>query len=262
MIRIWDNIPGYRADIGDFEPTITPYVLKDGLYHSAVLICPGGGYAGRAYHEGEPIAGWLNSLGINAFVLNYRVAPYRYPYPQMDAAGAIRLIRKNCDEYKIFSDKVGILGFSAGGHLAAFTAVNNKLDVLTVDDDKCKLPYRPDFFILGYPVITMNDYTHNGSRLNLLGNDPDTELLRLCSIELNVNENTPPAFIWHTADDASVHVNNSLYLAAALTKCKIPYELHILQSGRHGLGIKYEVPDVRIWMNLCEKWLIRNNITG
>lgn len=261
MIRLWDKIPGYKVE-EPFEPTMTPYLLKDQIKHSAVLVCPGGGYAGRAYHEGEPIAAWLNSIGISVFVLNYRVAPYRYPCPQMDAVRAMQLIRQHSDKYSVYPDKIGILGFSAGGHLAAFTAIHNHVVELTFDDETGAQSYRPDFMILGYPVITMGNGTHQGSKKNLLGEQPDPALMELCCLENNVASDTPPAFIWHTAEDASVPVENSLMLASSLSKYKVPFQLHIFQTGRHGLGIKYEVPETRNWLFLCEQWLIQNGYTG
>jgi acetyl esterase/lipase len=263
MRKLWiDQIPGLLPD--DTEgPFLDPYILQDGHDHAAVIICPGGGYAGRAYHEGEPVAGWLNSIGISALVLQYRVKPYQYPYPQMDAARAVQVVRYYSENHHIDKEKIGVLGFSAGGHLAAFTAVHHSLDrVVDSDDDIGAVSSRPDFMILGYPVITMEEHAHGGSRKNLLGDNPDTTLTDICSIEKNVNGTTPPAFIWHTADDASVPVENSILLARALSQHAVPFEFHVFESGRHGLGIKYETPDVRSWMGLCEKWLIRNKFTG
>ncbi|NLY98593.1 MAG: alpha/beta hydrolase [Clostridiaceae bacterium] len=259
-MKLWDKIPGLIE--GDqFEPAITPYIIKDNTKHSGVVVCPGGGYVGRAYHEGEPVACWLNSIGINAFVLDYRTAPYRYPYPQMDAVRAIQLVRRHAEEFGTNKDKIGILGFSAGGHLAAFVTVH-RLKELSLDDEIGKIDCRPNFCILGYPVILMDRLGHAGSKRNLLGDNPDPTLTELCSLEKQVTPDTPPVFLWHTAEDAGVPVENSLFFAAALSRYKIPFECHIFQKGRHGLGIKYEVPEVRTWMDLCEKWLIQNGFTG
>ncbi|HBN82863.1 MAG TPA: alpha/beta hydrolase [Clostridiales bacterium] len=260
-MKLWDKIPGQK-DGDEFQPTVTPYLLKDNMNHSAVLVCPGGGYHAKAYHEGPPIAGWLNSIGISAFVLDYRVAPNRYPYPQMDAVRAMQILRRQSDELGIYKDKIGILGFSAGGHLAAFLSIHNRMDKLTLEDETGGISYRPDFSILCYPVISSGPYGHVGSMKNLLGVNPDQDLVKLCSLEDHVNSDTPPTFLWHTAEDAGVPVENTLLLASSLSKHKIPFECHIFQKGRHGLGIKYEVPETRQWMSLCEKWLIQNGYAG
>ncbi|WP_189028320.1 alpha/beta hydrolase [Paenibacillus albidus] len=253
---LWpEGAPGASGSNDEDCPAITPY-LVEGERNAAVIICPGGGYGMRAYHEGEPVAQWLNSLGISAFVLRYRVAPYLYPCALNDAQRAIRTVRLRAEEYRIDPDRVGILGFSAGGHLASTTGVLFDQGDPEAAEPVDRISSRPDALILCYPVITMNDEVgHEGSKRNLLGVRPDEGLVERLSSELQVTADTPQTFLWHTSDDASVPVENSLLFAAALSRYNIPFDLHVYTHGRHGLGLAEEEPFVAIWTDACASWL-------
>ncbi|MFS0636775.1 alpha/beta hydrolase [Mesobacillus foraminis] len=238
----------------EFPPTLTPYLAERNDKHSAIIVCPGGGYHRKAQHEGEPVALWLNSLGISAFVLDYRVSPNRHPAPLSDCQRAIRFVKHHSEQWNIDKYKVGILGFSAGGHLAASASTLHRLRFYEASDLIDQESARPDLAILCYPVISLMDHFHEGSLHNLLGEYPPDQLRAALSNEKNVTDSTPPTFLWHTADDASVPVENSLMYAQALSKKKIPFEMHIFPNGRHGLGLAKEDPAVSKWTDLCETW--------
>lgn len=261
-LLLWpEGAPGALGSTDEDLPAITPY-LVEGKQNAAVVICPGGGYGMRAYHEGEPVAQWLNTLGISAFVLRYRVAPYPYPSALLDAQQALRTIRFRADEFGIDPERLGILGFSAGGHLASTAGVHYEQGNPERSEPLERLSSRPDFLILCYPVISMTDgVTHQGSKTNLLGDSPDEELVRQLSSELQVTAQTPPAFLWHTADDASVPVENSLLFAAALSRHGVPFDLHVYAHGIHGLGLADEEPHTRTWTDACASWLQMNGYT-
>jgi acetyl esterase/lipase len=255
-IELW---PGVSKDsIGEDNqgcPSLTLYpVTREGL-SSAVIVCPGGGYSRRAAHEGEPIAEWLNGLGISAFVLNYRVAPYEHPVPLQDAQRAIRTVRQHAEEWRIDPSRVGILGFSAGGHLASTAGTHYDAGDQESADPIERQSSRPDVMILCYPVISFEEYGHVGSKHNLLGETPDEKLVSLLSSEKQVTSDTPPTFLWHTSDDGAVPVENSLFFAGALARHKVPFDLHVFESGRHGLGIASDHAEAYIWPELCANWL-------
>ncbi|MBS4207844.1 alpha/beta hydrolase [Bacillus sp. FJAT-50079] len=255
-MQLWENETPYaKGNSAEDRPYLVPYIVNTNESHAAVIICPGGGYQRRADHEGEPIAKWLNRLGISAFVLHYRVAPYQHPVPLLDVQRAIRLVRHRAHEWKIDQGKIGVLGFSAGGHLASTAATLFELQADESVDEIDQISCRPDLAILCYPVISFEQYVHEGSMNRLLGEEPEQSLKELLSSEKNVSANTPPVFLWHTADDAAVPVGNALIFAEALSKQQIPYELHIYQNGRHGLGLAEEEPDVAAWIQTCEIWL-------
>lgn len=220
----------------------------------AIIICPGGGYGFKAEHEGAPVAEWLNSLGIHAFVLDYRVHPYRHPAPLLDAQRAIRLVRSQARAWNVRPDRVGILGFSAGGHLASTAGTRYDLGVPHAADPIDRESCRPDAMVLCYPVITMGETGHPGSRENLLGPDADPQLIEALSNERHVTEDTPPAFLWHTAED-DVKVENSLQFALSLSRKAIPFDLHVYDKGPHGLGLAKSDPYVGGWTAQCGKWL-------
>jgi acetyl esterase/lipase len=240
---------------GSFRPTLTPFLADDTAASSAAMIvCPGGGYQHLADHEGEVVARWLVGLGITAFVLRYRVG-CRFPAPFDDVQRAIRLVRSRAEEWAIDPQRVGIIGFSAGGHLAA-TAATHALDGdATAADPLERCGSRPDLAVLCYPVITLGPPGHTGSAAVLLGDDPDPELVKLLSNERHVDEQTPPAFIWHTADDQAVPVANSLMFAEALARHGRPFELHVYESGPHGLGLAEQDERVGAWTRQCAGWL-------
>jgi acetyl esterase/lipase len=248
---------GARGVESDDTPRLTPYVLTDQQPQSAIVICPGGGYTRRAEHEGAPVARWLNSLGIAAFVLDYRVAPYQHPWPLRDAQRALRSIRHHAQAWRIDPQRLGVLGFSAGGHLAATLGTQYDQGSPHADDPIERQSCRPTLMVLCYPVITFGPYRHQGSMRSLLGDDPPPDLQRLLSIETQVTRQTPPAFIWHTADDASVPVQNSLLFAQALSDHQVPFELHVYPHGTHGAGLATHDPRLSSWPLLCATWLAR-----
>ena len=238
-------------------PTLTPYLpLKEKASGAAIIVCPGGGYGHLADHEGGPVAEWLNTIGVTAFVLKYRLGPrYHHPAPLQDAARAIRMIRARAAEWKIDPDRIGILGFSAGGHLASTLATrfdNGKADA---QDPIERMSSRPNLAILIYPVITMREKTHAGSKKNLLGDNPAPDLVALLSNDEQVTKETPPAFLVHTVTDAAVPVENTLMFAAALRKAGVPFEIHLYERGPHGFGLGRDDPILSTWPARCADWL-------
>ncbi len=258
-IPLWpDGAPGAKGTQPEDIPSIQFYQPPaDKATPSAIVVCPGGGYGALAPHEGHDVAVWLNSIGITAVVLKYRLGPkYSHPSPMLDALRAIRYVRSKAAEWKIDPTRIGIMGFSAGGHLASTAATHFDGGNPKASDPIDKLNSRPDLLILGYPVITMTrPHTHNGSRKNLLGENPAQDLIDLMSNEKQVTEKTPPTFLFHTEDDKPVPVENSLLFAAALRKAEVPYELHVYQTGRHGVGLAKDNPALNTWPNLLENWL-------
>lgn len=253
---LWHATPPAGSPKDDFRPWLEAYLVDTEVPRSAVLICPGGGYVMRAPHEAAPIAHRYNAAGFHAFVVHYRVAPHRHPAPLLDASRALRLIRHHATDWHVDPTHVAICGFSAGGHLAASLGVHFALDVLNTEDELDDVDCRPDALILAYPVISGSaEIGHEGSFANLLGPDPTPELRTLMSLEKQVTPETPPTFLWHTADDAVVPVQNSLGFAAALAAHRVPFELHIYPHGQHGLGLAESSPHVATWMPLSIEWL-------
>ncbi|HEX5218344.1 MAG TPA: alpha/beta hydrolase [Verrucomicrobiae bacterium] len=263
---LWPNgAPGALGKDAKDIPTLTVFPAdSDKATGAAMVICPGGGYGHLADHEGSHYARWFNEQGITGFVLKYRLGPagYRHPAMLQDAARAVRTVRARAPEWKLDPKRVGIIGSSAGGHLASTLMTHwdlgdsNSVDVIE------KQSSRPDLAILCYAVISMQqDFTHKGSRANLLGTNPPPELLKELSAELQVNSNTPPCFIWSTADDKTVPVENSLDLAKALRRAKVPFDLHVYASGPHGLGLgnrSFDKSNFHPWTTDCERWLKQN----
>lgn len=254
-IRLWENdVPLFDPSYGQEEPTLTPY-LNGRKGSGCVIVLPGGGYTGRADHEGGMIARMYNEVGISSFVLNYRVAPYHHPAELYDAQRAVRLVRHRAAEYGIDPYKIAVLGFSAGGHLAVNTC--ELFDAgMTGGDEIDRESSRPDAGIFCYPVVTLIGRTHAGSRDNLLGENPDPALLRKLSGECSVPDDMPPAFIWHTVTDDGVDVTNSLNLAIAMHEKNIGYEMHIYPHGGHGLGLAENDSVVRAWAADSQRWLL------
>jgi acetyl esterase/lipase len=257
---LWKDKAPYQA--GDTEkdiPTLTLYLADSAkVTDVGIIICPGGGYGGLAVdHEGKQVAEWLNWHGISAFVLRYRHAPnYKHPVPLTDVQRAIRTVRVNSERWGIASNKIGVLGFSAGGHLTSTAGTMYSDGDPNSADPIEKVSSRPDFLILGYPVITMlNPHTHKGSRRNLLGEEPTPEMMEKMSTHLQVNEQTPPAFLIHTSEDKAVPAQNSLLFYQALIEHRVPAELHIFEKGRHGLGLAQKTLDMKRWPDLCIQWL-------
>jgi acetyl esterase/lipase len=260
-LPLWpDGAPGAQGREPGDVPTITVYpaqVPASGTKTAAVVVCPGGGYGGLAAHEAEPIAQWLNSLGITGVVLRYRLGPkYHHPVELGDAQRAIRTVRARAAEWNVDPQRVGILGFSAGGHLAATASTQFDAGNPDAKDPIDRQSSRPDVSVLVYPVITMTDpHTHAGSRRNLLGESPPSELVEQMSAEKRVTKQTPPTFIFHTADDQAVPVENALLYAMALRRSGVPFELHVYEHGRHGVGLAKDDPILGTWPARCADWL-------
>lgn len=254
-IPLWpEGAPGALGKEDKDIPTLTPYLADSAAASgAAMVILPGGGYGGLAPHEGKGYAEWLVTNGISCFVVKYRLGAHGYRHPRMleDAARAVRLVRSRAAQWAIDPKRVGIMGSSAGGHLASTLLTHFASGQPDAADAVERQSSRPDLGILCYPVITMGTNTHAGSKNNLLGKDPDPELVKLLSNELQVTKDTPPCFIWHTWEDNAVKVENSLEFAAALRKAGVPFDLHIYAKGAHGLGLGENHP----WAQDCIFWL-------
>ena len=267
-VRLWEKeAPGALGQADHDIPTLTPYLpADDKASGTAIVVCPGGGYGGLAGHEGEGYAKWLADNGVAAFVLKYRLGSKGYRHPVMlgDASRAIRLVRAKAGEWKIDPQRIGVMGSSAGGHLAS-TAVTHfdagKADSVDVVDRQSS---RPDFGILCYAVISMQDgVTHGGSKKNLLGDKPDPAQVELLSNEKQVTKETPPCFVWSTGEDKAVPVVNSLQFVMALEKAGIAYDFHVYQKGGHGIGLSegkngVTANDVHPWGKDLLFWLRQN----
>ena len=257
-IALWpDGAPGAVGREPADVPTLTPYLpLKEKATGAAVIVCPGGAYGHLADHEGAPVAEWLNSIGITAFVLKYRLGPrYHHPAPLQDAARAIRTIRAHAADWKIDPERIGILGFSAGGHLASTIATHFDSGKRDANDPIERFSSKPNLAILIYPVITMREKTHAGSKKNLLGDNPSPELIALLSNDEQVTKETPPTFLVHTMTDPGVPVDNTLLFVAALRKAGVPFELHLYERGPHGFGLGGNDPILSTWPARCADWL-------
>lgn len=253
-IYLWkEDAPYTQFSPLQAQPSVTEYAVPGS--RGAVVVVPGGGYCMKADHEGAPIAEMLNQAGVSAYVLDYRVKPCHMLAPLSDAKRAIRLVRS------MGYEKVAILGFSAGGHLTCTAATLYDAGDPDAADPLERLSSRPDAFIPCYAVVSFGAYTHGGSRESLLGqeNANNWELVRKFSNELHITPDTPEAFIWHTAADQAVPVENSLNLALALSAQGVPYEMHIFPQGQHGLGLAEEFEDVKQWVPLLQKWLVLRN---
>lgn len=257
IVRLWEQAaPGSRGDGLADTPHLIPYRIETERPAPAVIVFPGGGYEKHAPHEGEPIARWLNSLGIASFILKYRFSPYRHPVPLLDAQRAIRLVRYRAAEWGVDPERVGIIGFSAGGHLAATASTQFDYGDEAAPDPVDRMSCRPDLAILSYPVITMEKpFAHEGSVACLLGDDTSDEMRKAMSAEKNVRDDTPPIFLWHATADKAVPVENSLLFARALAAAKVPFSLHVFPGGKHGMSLAKEHPELCVWPTLCATWL-------
>jgi acetyl esterase/lipase len=254
-IPLWaEGAPGALGKEDKDIPTLTPYLAEPALATgAAMVILPGGGYGGLAGHEGKGYADWLVANGVSCFVVKYRLGSHGYRHPCMlqDAARAVRLVRAKAAEYRVDPKRVGIMGSSAGGHLASTLLTHFEAGKPDAADPVERQSSRPDLGILCYPVISLGPNTHQGSKNNLLGKNPDPELVKLLSNELQVTPNTPPCFIWHTWEDKAVKVENSLDFASALQRNGVAFDLHIYQKGGHGMGLGNGHP----WAKDCLFWL-------
>jgi len=262
---VWpDGAPGALGDKEADKPTLDVYSLtREEVNGAAVLVCPGGGYTHLALdHEGDAVAKWLNSLGVTAFVLKYRIAPrYCQPAPLQDARRAMRLVRHRAAEWLVDPRRVGILGFSAGGHLASITGARWNEGNRGAEDPIDRVSSRPDFMILVYPVITMaGKYTNAGCRDSLLGGDAKERLLELLSSERQANTGTPPTFLVHAHDDKSVPAENSVMFYLALRKAGVAAEMHIYEKGGHGFGLAPDDPVLSSWPRRCADWMRRRGL--
>lgn len=224
---------------------------------SSIVVCPGGAYQNLAAHEADPVARMLNGTGITGIVLKYRLAPrYRHPAPLLDASRAIRTVRARAKQWELDPKRVGVLGFSAGGHLAATLSTQYDQDERDARDPVDRESARPDVSVLCYAVLTLSGISaHTGSRKNLIGADASPELIDALSAEKQVTPHTPPAFLFHTAADAGVPFENSVMYATALRKAGVPFELHVYEPGRHGVGLAENDPVLKTWPALCQRWL-------
>jgi len=266
-VPLWPGrAPGAVGDEARDRPTLTvyrpfgaPYVPNGApTAGTAIIVAPGGGYAVlAANHEGRQVANWLNALGVTAFVLEYRLGPrYRHPIPLGDMQRALRLVRARAAEFGVLPDRVGVMGFSAGGHLASTAATHFDAGAARAGDPVDRMSSRPDFVVLGYPVISfVAPYTHRGSAANLLGERASPQLLAELSNERHVTARTPPTFLFHTGADDGVPAENSVAFYLALRRAGVPAELHVIEQGPHGVGLALHDPVLGQWPALLATWL-------
>lgn len=267
---LWpEGAPGALGKEDKDIPTLTVFLpAADHASGAAIVICPGGGYGGLADHEGSQYARWLNELGIAGFVLKYRLGTggYRHPAMLQDAARAVRTVRARAGEWKLDPKRVGIMGSSAGGHLASTLLTHFDTGNADAADLIERQSSRPDLGILCYPVISMTSpFTHQGSKRNLLGPEPSPDLARKLSSELQVTKDTPPCFIWHTWEDKGVPIENSLSFAEALQKSGVRFDLHIYERGPHGIGLgsrEWRPEQRHPWTRDCEFWLMERGFVN
>jgi acetyl esterase/lipase len=271
-VDLWgDKIPGPVSKDPKNVPTLTIFLAdKDKANGCAVVICPGGGYSQRATdHEGKQVAEWLNARGAHAFILKYRtvkesdISPPLQPGPMLDVQHAIRTVRAKAKEYGVDPHRIGVWGFSAGGHVASTAATHFDDGKPDSADPIEKAGCRPDFAILAYPVITMMEKTHGGSRNNLLGSKPDEKLIEFYSNEKQVTAKTPPTFLFHTVEDKAVPIENSRMFKAACEKAGVPVELVEYEKGAHGLGLgngKAAPPELKTWPDKLEAWMKKRGL--
>lgn len=259
---LWsDCAPGALGTSATDIPTLTPYLPAPGTANGAsVVICPGGGYVNLAAHEGEGYALWFAAQGITAFVLKYRLGSsgYRAPIMLWDAARAVRTVRAWATEWRLDPTRIAIIGSSAGGHLASTLLTQHDPGNPTATDPIDRVSSRPDLGILCYPVITMGEKTHAGSRQALLGTNPPQEQLDLYSGEKQVTSDTPPCFIFHTWEDGAVDVANAIAFAGALQTAGVPFDFHVYTYGHHGIGLGKHHSDAAAlhpWSQACRYWL-------
>lgn len=265
---LWpDGAPGARGEDAHDQARLHVYLASPTIRapapRPAIVICPGGGYGALAMgHEGHAIARWLVSIGVSAAILQYRHRRHGYghPIPLGDAQRALRYVRARAGAWKINPEKVGVLGFSAGGHLASSVSVHFDAGRANAKDPIERRSCRPDFAVLCYGVLAFGKpYTHKGSQRNLLGKAPPPELVREMSSEDQVHAGTPPTFLWHTSADRGVPPENSVHYYLALRRHKVPCELHIFERGRHGIGLA-KGKAAEAWPELCRRWFVARGV--
>jgi acetyl esterase/lipase len=261
-IPLWpDGAPGALGASPNDIPTLTPYLPDPAnATGAAMVICPGGGYGRLAPHEGNDYALWLNQHGVTCFVLTYRLgtSSYHHPAEFQDVTRALRWIRAHAADHNIDPHRVGIMGSSAGGHLSATLLTHHDAGDTNSSDPVEHQSSRPDLGILCYPVMTMEGpFVHQGSRDNLLGRNPSSALEKLLSNQLQVTRDTPPCFVWTTMEDAVVPMENSMMFVEALRKNGVPFDFHVYEKGRHGIGLDDKIPFAHPhpWANDCLFWL-------
>jgi acetyl esterase/lipase len=270
VLELWpEGVPGLRTDASAerienmrisnvHQPTLTCYPASpDKACGTAVIICPGGAYGLLSIElEGTEPAAWFNALGVTAFILKYRLADYGHPAPLRDVLRAVRVVRSRAAEFGLKTDRIGVMGFSAGGHLASCAGTLYDAPEGRTGAALDTVSARPDFLVLCYPVITMKDpYVHAGSRRNLLGENPTPEQLEHLSTEGQVTKETPPTFLVQTTEDKTVPAENSIRFYQALLRAGVPAELHLYEKGRHGIGLRPGFGPTSEWPRLCEQWL-------
>lgn len=260
VMPLWSGAaPGALGSAEEDTPTLTVYLpWNTPVGMTAVIILPGGGYRNLAMnHEGRQVANYLNAAGLAAFVLKYRLGPrYHHPIEMDDAQRAIRIVRSHAGDWHIDAARIGVMGFSAGGHLAATVSTHFDSGQTAAVDPVDRAGSRPDFAVLAYPVVSMTEpWTHQGSKTNLLGENPPAELARSLSADLAVTSQTPPTFLFQTNADTTVPAENAVSYYLALRKAGVPAEMHIFQNGPHGLGLALDDPALGQWPNLLLNWL-------
>jgi len=270
VLPLWpEGVPGAKTGLGPerhdkgstsnvSEPTLTiigPAV--DRPNGTAVIIAPGGGYVrASTVREGEQYANWLSTLGVTSFILKYRMAEFGHPAPLQDVLRAVRLVREHAAELHVRPDRIGVMGSSAGGHLAASAGTLFDSPLGRTGADLDKVSARPDFLMLMYPVITMEEpAVHKGSRTALLGKNPAPDLVQLMSLEKQVTPRTPPTLLIHTQEDGAVPVENSILFYQALTRAKVPAEMYLFEHGSHGMGMRAGLGTASNWPRRAEEWL-------
>jgi len=256
---LWaSGAPGALGNDDADQPTITPYVVHgERATGAAVIVCPGGGYLHLSMEkEGSDVAHWWNSLGVTAFVLKYRLGPrYHHPIELGDAQRAIRTVRARATEFGLKPDRIGLMGFSAGGHLTATAGTHFDAGKTDAADAIDRASCRPDFLVLGYAVISFTQYVHKGSLTALLGDKPDPKLVENLSNELQVTAQTPPTFLFHTNADTTVPAENSVMFYMALRKAGVPAEMHIYEHGAHGAGLAPTDEALSSWPARLADWM-------
>lgn len=257
--KLWESSypPLFDPEYGQEIPTLRSFAPEGRAKkkRTCIIIIPGGSYWNHSPAESKPVAEELIKYGYHAFVLRYRVKPYKYPAMLYDVQRAVRWIRYHAEQFDIDPNKIVVLGFSAGGHLATMAVEHFDDKGYEPKDSVDLISCRPDAGALCYPVVLMEKNFHPRSRLNLIGNNPTDDLVKEVSGEYNVKDNTPPVFMWHTAGDRLVPIENSLYLAEALHKKNIPVELHIFPNGGHGLALAKQNKSASVWVSLLHTWL-------
>lgn len=270
VIPLWpEGVPGLRADASPeklenarasnvHQPSLTVYPAPaDKATGAAVIICPGGGYVRLSMeNEGSQVAAWLNSIGVTAYILKYRMVEYGHPAPLRDVLRAVRLVRSQAADFSVQPDRIGVIGFSAGGHLAASAGTLFDSPEGRTGAALDAVSARPDFLLLMYPVITLQDpYAHAGSRRALLGESATAEQVAAMSLESRVTPATPPTFMVHTQEDTSVPIENSLLFYRALRAAGVPTEVHLFEKGPHGFGMRKEFGQTSAWIDRAEDWM-------